>query len=176
MKRPDHFSRIRRHKLVRCRIAAGVCILAGLTLLPSMRIHAGTLSDYQDADAIVLEEERHCEITSPTRLNYIVHRTILINTADGNFLGEVSFGESKFRQLKKFKATVFDQNGRKVSKFSKDDLYKMSGFDGSSLYTDLRIRGADLTTAIYPYTLEYEYEVQIKSLQFWPAWKIERRM
>lgn len=79
----------------------------------------------------------------------------------------VVFSETKFIDLKDVKMRVLDCNGKTIYEKDKKDMTKFSGYDGSSLYSDINIYQIELRCNQFPYSIEYEYTNVYKSLFFW---------
>ncbi len=74
----------------------------------------------------------------------------------------------KLSKITNFKATVYDANGTLIRKLKSSEIYDQSAFDGS-LYSISRYKSADLTQNVYPYTVEFEYELEFKYLFMIPG-------
>ncbi len=113
-------------------------------------------------DAIV--EYKHAEYTfssvNNVHLKYKFRVEIL--NAKGQKHGTVFVYTDNDAKLKSFKAVVSDVLGNKVSSASKSDLQEVHAQDNSTLYSDNKIKYKELSYYQYPYTVEYEYELDYK--------------
>src|SRR5690606_8516071 len=66
----------------------------------------------------------------------------------------------KMRKITSLKATVYDPAGNVIRKLKSSEVVDQSAVSGYSLYEDDRVKLIDLTQAMYPYTVEIEYEVE----------------
>ena len=76
----------------------------------------------------------------------------------------------QFTQVGKIKARIYDANGDKLRDIKKSEINDYAAFDGFSIYNDLRLKHIDFTYGSYPYTIEYEYEVNHNGLQSYASW------
>lgn len=76
----------------------------------------------------------------------------------------------QFTQVGKIKAKIYDATGKKVRDISKSEINDYAAFDGFSLYNDLRLKRIDFTYGSYPYTIEYEYEINHEGIQSYGSW------
>ena len=78
----------------------------------------------------------------------------------------------KFDVIKFFKGTSYDAAGKVIRKLKSSDIYDQSVFDGFTLYSDNRMKKAILPQSSYPYTVEFEYEIEHKALFFIPDFEL----
>ncbi len=118
--------------------------------------------------AVVREQELTFKINSVSNTN-MYHR-IVITILNPNAKGCASkvIGYDKFRVIKSFKGIVYDASGSIIRKLKSSEIYDQSAFDGYSLYSDNRLKAADLAQGTYPYTVEFEYEIETKYLYSLP--------
>jgi len=99
-----------------------------------------------------------------------VHRVFLIYDERGKEYGRVVMPLYKFEKVGNIKAQMNGFDGRLIRKLEKDEIKEESLFSDYVLYADDRVKHFDLGTTTFPYTLEYSYKVEYKSLFFWPDW------
>ncbi len=125
------------------------------------------------ADARVISENITYKI-SGNSAKLTVYRKIEVYNADGKDYGYFRLSEDKFQRVKYFSGTVYDANERIIFVREKDDAEPVCGYSEYSLYDDVCHRNFALVSDRYPFTLEYEYEVEHKSLYFWPDWRPQK--
>lgn len=69
------------------------------------------------------------------------------------------------------KGYVYNASGEEIKKLKKSDIEDFSAVSQGSFYADDRVKYADLSVNQYPYTVEFEYEVSIDGLLFYPTWQ-----
>ena len=114
--------------------------------------------------AVIREEELKFEIISINSSTTYHHEVITILNSNAKNYATKVIGYDKFNIIKSFKGTVYDAQGEVIKKLKQNEIYDQSAYDGVSLFSDNRLKRADLSQAVYPYTVEFEYESQQKML------------
>ncbi len=104
----------------------------------------------------------------------LFYQVITILNANGKRYAETGVGYDKLNKISYFRGTVALLPARRSSGSRTAEIYDHSAFDGFSLYSDNRIKKADLAQAVYPYTVEFEYEIEFRTLFFVPDWQSKR--
>lgn len=112
--------------------------------------------------AVIREKEVRFDITSKGSSSYYVRQVITILNSKAKNYAFVGVGYDKLRSIKLMKGVVYDAYGKEIKKLKNSDIKDESAFDGISLMSDNRSKSADLGQTIYPYTVEFEYEVEYK--------------
>lgn len=124
--------------------------------------------------AVVRLQELRWEIQSKSGASIHFKQVITILNDKANDHAEIVVGYDKLRSIKSLKGVVYDAQGKEIRKLKQSDIKDQSNFDGFSLYSDNRLKYANLSQAIYPYTVEFEYEVQYKYLYSGPDFFLYR--
>jgi transglutaminase-like putative cysteine protease len=124
--------------------------------------------------AVIRQKEVRLDILSISSSTYYLKQVITILNPQAKDYATVAVGYDKLRTIKLLKATVYDAYGNEVKKLKQSDINDRSDFDGYSLLSDNRTKSADLSQATYPYTVEFEYEVQLKYLYSAPDFFLYR--
>ncbi len=140
---------------------------AGDKKYPVSDISLGLLAD---ANAVIREYKIEFKINS---INSTVEKrklvvTILNAKAKHHNLLYVFY--DKNRKINYLKGYLYDENGNLLEKLKKSSIEDQSAISDFSIYEDSRIKYAQLKAAQYPYTVEYEYEVQKDHTLFYPVW------
>jgi hypothetical protein len=72
--------------------------------------------------------------------------------------------------IRDIEGNLYDASGKKIKSLKKSDLQDISGTGESSLADDNRLKMHNFNYKIYPYTIEYETEVELKGIFYLPAW------
>lgn len=72
----------------------------------------------------------------------------------------------KHRKVKEVEATWYDKHGNSKERYKKRDFIDISAVDGGTLYSDNRLLVVNFTPLEYPYTLEFEYEIESTNTAF----------
>lgn len=123
----------------------------------------------KDADAVVRKEEVVFTILSKGRANLRTIEAITILSAAGKRKATQFLYYDKLEKIVSFKATLYDAMGKEVKRLKSQDIKDESAVDGSTLYSDQRVKIATLTHTEYPYTVEFEYEIDYRYLYSMPG-------
>jgi len=155
------------------RLAFLLCAIINLTAYgadpkyPVMLIPAALK---ENANVVIRHEEMIFKIISKSRAIYSVKSAYTILNDKGRRFASEVVPYDKLSKINRFNATAYDALGKQIKKLKNSDIYDQSAFDGFSLYSDNRIKVADVTQNVYPYTVEFEYEIEYKSLFFIPSY------
>jgi len=142
-------------------------VLAGEIKYPVSQIPEALL---EDVEAVVRLDESiftvHSKEKTTNKIKWVC--TILSSKAD-KYAKFVQWYDdlSKITSLKGF---LYDKNGKLIKKLKSGDIIDQSYISGISLFEDNRVKIAKLTHASYPYTVEFECEVQFDHSFFYPSW------
>lgn len=120
--------------------------------------------------AIIELDELEFEIFNEEKSVIRVRRIITFFNSKEREYGTVSVYENPFIECKNLSAKILDQHGNIVKRTGKEDINKAEYTPGYVLYSQTKYQWMELNWRSYPYKIEYEYEVQLKSLFFWPDW------
>lgn len=122
--------------------------------------------------AVIREQEIRFEINSSKSANKYVHIVTTILNANANRYAKETLFYDKFTVIKSFRATAYDANGKIINRLKAAEIYDQSVLDGFTLYSDNRLKKADLSKGTYPYTVEFEYEIEYKALLYAPDFNL----
>jgi len=118
--------------------------------------------------AVVRFQELRWDIQSKSSASIHFKQVITILNDKANEHAKIVVGYDKLRSIKSLKGVVYDAHGKEIKKLKQGDIIDQSNFDGFSLYSDNRVKYANLSHVVYPYTVEFEYEIQMKYLYSGP--------
>ena len=152
-----------------------ICLLATLLTLGISAIAADIKYPASDispdmlkgANAVVRSDEVTFKIVNQHNALEIGHYAITILSSAGNSHAEWVLGYDKLRKVNSLKATVYDASGRVTKKVKASEFNDQSSFEG--MYSDDRAKSIDLTQNTYPYTVEFDYELEYKFLFYIPT-------
>jgi hypothetical protein len=122
--------------------------------------------------AVIREQEIRFEINSEKNATTYARLVITILNANGNDYAEKTILYDKFNVIRSFKGTAYDAEGKVVKRLKASDIYDQSAYDGFTLFSDNRFKRADLSQGTYPYTVEFEYEIEQKALFYIPDFEL----
>lgn len=122
-----------------------------------------------NARAVFHLNELHFKIISLNKT--VLHRrqVVTVLTPKGSGFGAAAVNYDKSASIISFKANLYDRSGELVRKLKKSEFHDVSNISNVSLFEDNRVKVADLRKKTYPYTVEFEYEVEYNSLFFTPG-------
>lgn len=123
----------------------------------------------EGANAVVREDAMTCKVLSTDKVIVNVRMAVTVMNAKGKYYAKRSLGYDKHRKINSLRAIVYDANGEVIKKLKNNEIVDQSSYDGFSLYSDNRLKHFDLTQGNYPYTIEYEYEMEYKTALFIPG-------
>lgn len=118
----------------------------------------------ENVNAVVRQDQMVFTIISKSQATLHVFEAITIFNPAAKSFATKTVGYDKLSKITMFKGSVYDANGNLVKKLKSNEVVDQSAFDGYSLYSDNRLKSADLSQGSYPYTVEFEYEVEYKFL------------
>jgi Domain of Unknown Function with PDB structure (DUF3857)/Transglutaminase-like superfamily len=98
-----------------------------------------------------------------------VHKVITILSERGKDFASEVIGYDKMEKVVSLSAHAYDAQGNIIKKLKNSEVIDRSSYDGFSIYSDNRYKLVDLSQASYPYTVEFEYETEMKYLYFIPG-------
>ncbi len=151
-----------------------ICLLSALTQVVSAGdkkypVIAISPELLKNANAVIREYNVEFSINSlystVEKRKYVV--TILNQKADHHNLVYVHY--DKDQKINYIKGNLYDSRGNLQDKLKKSAIEDQSAINDFSLYEDNRIKYAKLKSSQYPYTVEFEYEVERKYTLFYPV-------
>ncbi len=125
----------------------------------------------KNSNAVVREDITKFEALNIGKGKTYMRFAITILNKKADHYAEVSIGYDNLRKIKSLKGRSFDRSGRLITQLKNKDIKDYSSFDGFSIYTDNRIKYFDLRYPDYPYTIEYEVEIEKDGILSFPGWR-----
>lgn len=122
------------------------------------------------ASAVVRNREETIEVKSLDNTTYHIKAAITVLNKNGNDQAHIFIWHDKSVSIKYAKGVIYDEWGKKISKFSESDFEDVSAANNFSLFEDSRVSHFIPSVINYPYTIEYEYEVRMKQSLNFPNW------
>ena len=154
-------------------------VFSGLIFFSSLSLLAGD-GDYavskispallKNANAVLRLEEMRFQIFSTKETTLKNHYVITILNEKGDHWAEFSEYYDKHRDVASVEGILYDASGKQLKKIKKKDLEDLSGVSGGTLMDDDRIKRHNFYYKAYPYTIEYDVEIDNKSTLFFPMW------
>jgi hypothetical protein len=124
----------------------------------------------QNANAVVRSASTGIAITSQRSMTITTSRIVTVLNEEG--LEHLNAFEhySPRVKVRRIEATVYDAHGREIKRFKKKDFKDQSVSDGMSLFDHNRILFLSYTPTTYPFTLEFQSEIESSNTAFIPRW------
>ncbi len=102
-----------------------------------------------------------------TRFQYHYAITILNSRGKNNALLTLEY--DKLRKIRLLTASAYDASGNLIKKIKTSEILDRSSISDFSLYEDSREKQVDLRQPNYPYTVEFDYEIEMDYLYAIPS-------
>lgn len=123
------------------------------------------------ANAIIRSEETVFTVNSIGSGTTRFKTSITILNQNGNHHAKLYVPYDKLSKVDNMTGTSYDQSGKKIKSLKNKDIIDVSAVSDFSLYEDNRVKVANLTHTVYPYTVEFEYQVTTRNMMFYPLWR-----
>jgi transglutaminase-like putative cysteine protease len=98
-----------------------------------------------------------------------VYAVTILNKKGQNY-GLLYRPYDKFEEISEFEGRLFDNRGNIIRDMDDDDVKDYPIISWATLFSDNRYKSAELYHNEFPYTVEFEYEVDYNGYINWPAW------
>src|SRR4030042_2737122 len=123
------------------------------------------------AFAVVRKSNTIFIIASPTSVTRKIQYAITILNDKGKEYGNLYVGYDQFTRKKSIDGTVYSKEGLPIRKIKKSDFRDQSYYPDYTLYSDNRLKYVEIFENSYPYTVEFEYEIEYDGLVGYPLWQ-----
>lgn len=128
----------------------------------------------ENANAVVRNSSLIFKVSNIEKAHLYCKYVVTILNKNGQPFGELDLKYDKFRKINNIKGMLYDAFGNEIRKLDKNEIHDYSLISWATLYSDSRVRSAELYHNEFPYTVEYEYEITYKGYIGWPQWFPER--
>lgn len=152
-------------------IIAGVVQSSAIAADPDYAVNKIPESLKKNAHVVMRTDEYRFEVVNLGKS--IIKRKYAITILDENGEKEsyLVLGYDKLRQISSIDGTLYDADGKKIKSLKKSEIKDLSGTSDISLIDDNRLKVHGFYHRLYPYTIEYEYEQQVKGTYSYPRWR-----
>lgn len=150
-----------------------LCVLICCILLAPQAFALGSTSLSElskEANAIIRSEETVFTVNSINSGTLRFKTTITILNENGDHRATLYVPYSKLSKVSHISGTSYDRFGKRLKKLKNSDIKDVSAISSISVYEDSRVKIASLEYSVYPYTVEFEYEVSQSNMMFYPRW------
>jgi Domain of Unknown Function with PDB structure (DUF3857) len=124
----------------------------------------------EKSHAVIRTSETFFTVKSIGEATEKVHYVITILDEQGlDHAHQVVF-YNKLQKINDFEGVLYDAKGEKVKRLKNDDIKDGSANSEGTLFSDNRYKYAEFKYAIFPFTVEFNYETTNKNMLFYPTW------
>jgi hypothetical protein len=124
----------------------------------------------KNANAVLRFEEIRFEVINNGKAVYKNHYVITILNESGENWAECSEYYDKSRKIRSVEGILYDARGVAIKKMKTRDMEDLSGVSDGTLIDDSRIKRHNFYYRVFPYTIEYDIELEYNSTLFFPSW------
>lgn len=125
----------------------------------------------KNANVVYREDQMTFTIPSRDRARQKTYVAITVLNEKGKSASVRGIAYSKLVKVSSISGAIYDAEGNLVRKLKNSEIEDESA-TGSNLFTDDRVKIANLSHTSYPYTLEFEAELEYQYLFFIPSWQV----
>lgn len=125
----------------------------------------------KDAYAVCREYRHEFELTDYSKAVEKVYMAITILEENGDQFGKLLLPYDKTKKIKSISGKIYNEAGLPEEKLKNAGIQDVNYTSAGTIYDDLRLKLADFKTTTYPYTVEYEYEIEHNGLINYPDWQ-----
>lgn len=118
-----------------------------------------------------LQKETLTIISSAEALHEVVVARTILNK-NGNDKSLLVLPYSSLFKIKNLKGRIINAQGEQVRKISSDEIGDYSAISNYSLYEDSRVKVIEPKYEIYPFTIEYSYEIAFLETMILPSFDL----
>ena len=118
----------------------------------------------ENVDVVLREDQSVYKITARNKASQYVFQAVTILNANGKRYAREAVGYDRLSKVSYFKGAVYNADGELIKRLKSSEIFDRGMYDGYTLFSDARMKTADLSQGEYPYTVEIEYEVELRYL------------
>lgn len=122
------------------------------------------------ASAVVRFQQVNIEVKDLENATYHIKQAVTIFNKNGDDMAEIEIAHDKNSSIKYVKGAIYNSAGKLTGKFSESDFEDVNGYDGFSLFQDVKVKHYRPVVMDYPYTVEFEYEKREKQTLAFDDW------
>jgi len=123
-----------------------------------------------NADAILRNDETKMTINDIGHATVYDKYAITVLNEAGDSKANFVISYDKFRTVSSIEGNLFDANGKKIRSMKKDDLKDYGNVSDFEMANDSRVKFHNFYCKNYPYTVEYEFEMNYNGTLDFPGW------
>lgn len=125
----------------------------------------------KDAFAVCREYRHEFELTDYGKAVEKVHLAVTVLEENGDHFSKLYLPYDQSQKIKSITGRSYDQLGIADDKLKNSAIQDVNYTSGGAIYDDLRLKIAEFKTENYPYTIEYDFEIEHNGLIRYPEWQ-----
>lgn len=122
----------------------------------------------KNANVVIRKDFTTAQINKIDEIKYQHNTVITVLNKDGDSKAQIYIPYKKGDNISDVKVTVYDESGKKVKSFSKSDFGDFANNTQGVFYSDNRVLALSYTSAYYPYTIDFSYQITNENTIFIP--------
>lgn len=122
-----------------------------------------------DADLVLRQNVESIKVLSSKKIIYKLRRVVTVLNSKGNENVPLDITYNSANNISKISATIYNKQGILLKKYTRKDMYEYANSYENTLASDLRHLSFSYVPMSYPYTVEYEYTIELNQSLFLPT-------
>lgn len=123
-----------------------------------------------NANAVIRESNLTITISAYNKMHVKNSRVVTVLNRKGERYIDAFEYYDLTTKIKKIEAIVYDKLGNQIKRIKKGDFKDKSAISGGTMYSDNRVKYLEYTAMSYPYTIEFNSEVEHSMTAFILPW------
>jgi len=124
----------------------------------------------KDAHTVVRLNRTIFSVESIKKATVKYHEVITIMDKNGEYASKKAVHYDKLWHLNNFQIHIYDAEGNLIKKAKNSDIKDYCATSGGTLFDDNRVKYYEALQNDYPFTIEYEYEIEYDGILSYPEW------
>jgi hypothetical protein len=124
-----------------------------------------------NAHYVIREDNQEIEIKSLNSGAQRVRRVLTILDKSGENMAYLAIPYDKNSTVNIKQIILFDNTGKKIKSIRQSEITDSPAYSSSELFSESRIKYYKPTGPVYPYTVLYEYEIDLKNILSFGCWR-----
>ncbi len=123
-----------------------------------------------NSNAVYRWDEIAVKVNSIDKMEYTIKKVVTVLNKHGNRHANLGKYFDEQTKITNIGAVIYDSFGNKIDQIKKNDFSTRSAVDGFSLYLDDKLMYYNYTPIQYPYTIEFECQIETSDTGAVPQW------
>jgi Domain of Unknown Function with PDB structure (DUF3857) len=124
-----------------------------------------------NAHCVIREDNQEMELRNINSGSEKIRRVITILDKEGENLAYLAVPYDKNSTVNIKQVVLFDSNGKKIKTVKQSDITDSPAYSSSELFSESRIKYYKPNNPFYPYTIDYEFEIDLKNIISFGCWR-----